>query len=229
MKGRIFPAISILLCFIFWSSLAGLSNAYSQTDSKDGIQPLVELGQQLIHDFIPRSIQPLISSEEIEIFLRKLENEPPDWTQLHHTDITKQSERIFQFNRQRDRARSTKNALKEQPMAFLWAGILRQYLPEYQGFSIALGPELTNSSWGIIRFKPINLPDYLIAIPPQDLRKQLLIRQQQGEQLEIIMICIGTLVPDESLIYGFSHDGDQKGMIMPVVSVQHMLYILKPS
>lgn len=227
MKGRIIPSIRLLLCLVFWSSFHGISNAY-QPDTNTGIQPLVELEQQFIIDFIPPSIQPLVSSKEIERFLRNLEIEPPDWTQLHHADITEQSERISQFNRQRDRARSTKNTLKEEPIAFLWEGILRRYLPEYQGFSVALGPKLTNSSWGIIRFKPINLPDYLVAIPSLDLRKQLLIRQKQEEQLEIIVIFIGTLVPDESLIYGFSHDGHQKGMIMPVVSVQKMLYILKP-
>jgi hypothetical protein len=44
-----------------------------------------------------------------------------------------------------------------------------------------------------------------------------------------MVLCIGALVPNESLIYGFSHDGHQEGMILPVVSVQNILYILKPS
>jgi hypothetical protein len=213
MKKRKLPSIGIFLFLVLWPSFTWLSNAYSQTDSNNGIQPL----------------QPLILSKEIEQFLQKLESAPPNWTQLRHSDITQQSERLFQFNRQRDKARAAKNAILEKPVAFLWEGILRQYLPEYQGFSLALGPELTNTSWGTIRFKPIALPDYLVAVPSLDLRKELLARQKKGEHMEIMVLCIGTLVPDESLIYGFSHEDHQEGMILPVVSVQNIVYILKPS
>ncbi len=202
---------------------------HGQTDINYGIQPLLELEGQSIQSFIPSSIQPLITSEEIEHFLQKSEHEPPDWTQLQHPDMTEQSERLFQFNRTRDRARLKKNALMEQPVAFLWTGILRQYLPKYNGFSLALGPELTQSSWGIIRFKPINLPDYIVAIPPAAMRKDLLYRQQQGEHLEITVVCIGTLISDESLIYAFSHDDHNDGMILPVVAIQNLMYFLKSS
>ncbi len=229
MKQRILLTIRILACVILWSSVHVPSHVHSQTKTNTGIQPLLELESQSIHGYISLSIKPLIHSNEIEQFLRTLELAPPDWTQLQHPDMTEQSERLFQFNRKRDKVRSTKNALMEQPVAFIWAGILRQYLPEYEGFSIALGPEFTKSSWGIIRFKPINLPDYLITIPPPDLRKELLSRQQQGEQLEITVVCIGTLTPDESLIYAFSHDDHKDGMILPVVSIQKMMYFLKAS
>jgi len=229
MKRRKFPSIGIFLFLVFWPHFLWLSNVYSQIDSNIGIQPLLELDGQSIHGLIPASSQYLILSGEIEQFLQKLESTPPDWTQLRHSDITRQSERLFQFNRQRDKARAAKNAILEKPVAFLWAGILRQYLPEYQGFSLALGPELTHTSWGIIRFKPLDLPNYLVAVPSLALRKELLVRQKQGEHIEIVVICIGALVPDESLIYGFSHDGHQKGMILPVVSIQNILYILKPS
>ena len=133
---------------MFWPHFPWLSNVYSQTDSNIGVQPLLELDGQSIHGLIPASIQPLILSGEIEQFLQKLESTPPDWTQLRHSDITRQSERLFQFNRQRDKARAAKNAILEKPVAFLWAGILRQYLPEYQGFSLALGPELTHDLLG---------------------------------------------------------------------------------
>jgi len=229
MKRRKFPSIGIFLFLVFWPPFLWLSNVYSQTDSNNGVQPLLELDGQSIHDLIPASIQSLILSGEIEQFLQKLESTPPDWTKLRHSDITQQSERLFQFNRKRDNARAAKNAILEKPVAFLWAGILRQYLPAYQGFSLALGPELTNTSWGIIRFKPIDLSDYLVAVPSLALGKELLVRQKQGEHIEIVVICIGTLAHDESLIYGFSHDGHQKGMILPVVSVQNILYILKAS
>ena len=203
------------------------SYAYSQPDSNQGIQPLLELDGQDIHSLIPKKVHPLILSQEIEQYLQKLEDTPPDWTKLRHHDITEQSERLFQINRARDAARLAKDLLRQQPVAFVWAGLLRQYVPKFNGFSLALGPELIQTSWGIIRFKPIDLPDYLVAIPSMDLLNQLLVRQKDGEQIDIIVLCIGTLIADESLIYGFSHDGDQRGMILPVVSVQKIMYLFK--
>jgi hypothetical protein len=149
--------------------------------------------------------------------------------QLRHTSITEQSERLFKFNRQRDKARADKHAVLQSPVAFLWAGLLRQYIPDFQGFSIALGPELLKTSWGIVRFKPVDLPDYLVAVPPPDLRTYLLARQKSHEQIEVVVICIGTLITEESLIYGFSHDGAHEGMILPVVSIQKMMFLLKPA
>ncbi len=229
VKQQLSQFMRILACVLMWTAFQDPSHVHSQSDTNYGIQPLLELEGQSIQTFIPSSIQPLIISEEIELFLQELEHEPPDWTQLQHPDMTEQSERLFQFNRTRDKARSKENALMEQSVAFLWTGMLRQYLPKYHGFSLALGPELTQSSWGIIRFKPINLPDYLVAIPPPAMRKDLLSRQQQGEQLEIVVVCVGTLIPDESLIYAFSHDDHNDGMILPVVSIQNLMYFLKAS
>ncbi len=229
VKQRISQFMRILACVLLWTSFQEPTQVHSQTEINYGIQPLLELEGQSIQSFIPSSIQPLIIAEKIEHFLQKLEHSPPDWSQLQHPDMTEQSERLFEFNRARDKARSKKNKLKERPIAFLWTGILRQYLPKYHGFSLALGPELTQSSWGIIRFKPINLPDYLVAIPPVAMREDLLYKQQQGEQLEITVLCIGTLIPDESLIYAFSHNDHDDGMILPVVSIQKLMYFLKAS
>jgi len=190
---------------------------------------LVELNGQTIHDLLPTTIHPLIFQQEMEQFLQLLEQTLPGWDQLRHSDMTKQSERLFQFNRERDTARTGKKALLNRPIAFLWSGILRHYMPEFHGFSMALGPELTHTSWGIIRFKPIDLPDYLVAVPSIDLRKKLLTRQKKGEHIEILVVCIGTLIAEESLMYGFSHDGHHEGMILPVVSVNKLIYILKSS
>jgi len=203
------------------------SSVYSQPNSNQGIQPLLELGGQDIHSLIPKNVHSLLLPQEIVQYLEKLEDTPPDWTKLRHHDIAEQSERLFQINRARDEARLAKDSLRQQPVAFVWGGLLRQYLPKFNGFSLALGPELIQTSWGIIRFKPIDLPDYLVAIPSVDLRKQLMARQKDGELIDIIVLCIGTLIADESLIYGFSHDGDQRGMILPVVSVQKIMYLFK--
>ncbi|MEX0829064.1 MAG: hypothetical protein WD032_02370 [Nitrospirales bacterium] len=229
MTTRNFYPNNLLFALLCIWSLQGISTAYGQTGSSVGIQPLLDLGGESIHSRIPADIQPLILPQEIERFLKRLEGTPPDWIQLQGTDITEQSERLFQFNRQRDTARADKHGILHRPVAFLWAGFLRQYLPDYKGFSIALGPNLTKTSWGIIRFKPVDLPDYLVAIPAHDLRMDLLARQKTHEHIELVVVCIGTLISDESLIYGFSHDGHHEGMILPVVSVQKIMYFLKPS
>lgn len=229
MTTHHFHSIRLLFGLLCIWSLQGISTAYGQTGTSMGIQPLLDLGGESIHSLIPAAIQPLILPQEIERFLQKLEETPPDWMQLQDTDITEQSERLFQFNRQRDTARADKHAILHRPVAFLWAGFLRQYLPDHEGFSIALGPNLTKTSWGIIRFKPVGLPDYLVALPAHDLRMDLLARQKTHEHIELVVVCIGKLISDESLIYGFSHDGHHDGMILPVVSVQKMMYFLKPS
>ncbi len=231
MKKNIFPirGVILFLFLLFGNPFHGLSNVYGQTDTLPGIQPLLELAGQSIQALLPASLRPLVDVKEMEAFLQELEGMPPDWTQLRHSDLTEQSKRLFQLNRQRDKTRMDQHSLLHQPVAFLWSGTLRQFLPEYQGFSLALGPERTPTSWGIIRFKPRELPDYLIAVPSPALRHKLLARQQAGEHIEIIVVFIGTLIPDESLIYAFSHDGHQEGMILPVVFIQNVMYILETS
>jgi len=221
--------ILLFLLLLFGYPFYGLSHVYGQNDLSYGIQPLLELDAQSVQVLIPGFNRPLVVGKEIERFLQELEGMPPDWAELRHSDLTEQSERLFLLNRQRDEARSAQQSLLNQPIAFLWSGMLRQYLPEYRGFSLALGPELTSTSWGIVRFKPRELPDYLVAVPPPALREEILVRQQMGEHIEIIVVFIGTLIPNESLIYAFSHDGQTNGMILPVVSVQSIMYILKTS
>ena len=228
MTLRGFKFIGGIAFLIFCVPFYTPSDVLSQSDDRKGIQPLFALNGRALHELISPSAQPLIFVSEIQQFLETLETEPPVWSQLHHSDIREQSERLFQFNRQRDSARATKKSL-EQPIAFLWTGILRQYLPEFKGFSLALGPEYTKTTWGIVRFKPVDLPDYLVAVPSLELGKHLIKRQKGGEQIEVLVICIGTLISDESIIYGFSHDDGHSGMILPVVSVQTMMYILNPS
>jgi hypothetical protein len=71
------------------------------------------------------------------------------------------------------------------------------------------------------------LPDYLVAIPSGEAASQLLLRQQTGEQIEISVMFMGTLIPDESLMYAFSHDDKEDGMILPVVHIQSVKYVLQ--
>ncbi len=229
MKMRKQFLVGLLLLITSSSFLQEGPYVLGQPSPADGIQTLIVLANQTPHTLIPSPIRPLLLAKEQEQFLQELEGSPPDWTTLHSSDPTKQSEHLFQLNRLRDEARLSQGTLLNKPIAFLWAGLLRQYLQEYQGFSVALGPELTHTSWGIIRFKPMDLPNYLVAIPSPELTTQLQGRQEQGEKIEIGILLMGALIPDESIIYGFSHDGQEDGMIMPVVSIQHILYFLKSS
>ena len=47
----------------------------------------------------------------------------------------------------------------------------------------------------------------------------------QGQATEIRVLFIGTLVQWESIIYAFSHDGLEQGMIMPVVQIDDVHYL----
>ncbi len=225
-RSFLVSSVSFFLVCVEILSFNPLS-AWGNTEDNIGIQPLQQRKEQSIQELLPPFVSPLFGPQEIEHFLERLEGNPPNWTQQHHTDITEQSERLFQLNRLRDAARLSKNEMLAQPIAFLWTGTLRQYLPEYQGFSLALGPVHTHTSWGTIRFKVLNLPDFLIGTATPDIQKELLARQKLGEHIEIAIVCIGTLIPEESVIYAFSHDTPQEGMILPVVSVQRLLYVLE--
>jgi len=221
----LFWGLLLLLTFAIPLQLAqGLNTPIAE---EIGIQPLSDLQGQSPDAILSSSVRPLLSAKEQETFLQELEGLPPNWNTLKNPDHTEQSERLFQLNRERDEARLVHQNLIQQSIAFLWSGTLRRYLPEYQGFSVALGPELTSTSWGIVRFKPMGLPDYLVAIPSLELARQFLAQQENGEHIEIGIIFIGTLVADESLIYGFSHDGKEEGMILPVVQIHDVRYFFK--
>lgn len=218
----------ILALFNVCAGLQFPDRVSGQTPMAKGIQPLIQLEGPSLHQLIPRNIRPLLLPQEQEAFLQELEGHPPDWPTLQSPDHIDQSERLFQLNRTRDEARLIHRHILQQPIAFLWSGFLRQYMPEYQGFSVALGPELTSTSWGIVRFKPMGLPDYLVAVPSLESAQQFRIQQQNGEQIAIGVIFFGTLVADESLIYSFSHDQKEDGMILPVVQIEDVRYFLNP-
>lgn len=228
MKKSQNSLLYILLLFTVWAGLQFPDRVSGQPPMARGIQPLIQLEEQTLHQLIPRNIRPLLLPEEQEAFLQELEGHPPDWPTLQSPDHTDQSERLFQLNRARDEARLIHKNILQQPIAFLWSGFLRQYRPEYKGFSVALGPELTSTSWGIVRFKPMGLPDHLVAIPSLESAKQFRLQQQNGEQIAIGVLFFGTLVADESLIYSFSHDQKEDGMILPVVQIEDVRYFLNP-
>lgn len=192
-------------------------------NSLSGISPLIQLSEKPIKSLIESDVRPLFTPLEQESFLSELEGSPPTWRHLHDHEGEEPGDRLFTFNRQRDEAREN-HALLKQRIAFLWSGILRQYLPDHQGFTVAIGPELTSTEWGIVRFKPMGLPNEMVAIPPLALHSHLQTRLNAGDQVEITILFTGRLIPNESIMYGFSHDDPDQGMILPVVQVDRVRY-----
>ena len=191
-----------------------------------GIGELHVISQEQAGTLLSSKTRALISATEMESFLRELERAPPPWTELQDQPHEELGERLFAYNRRKDHSREG-HALLSQKISFIWSGFLRKFISEHQGFTIAMGPEFTETAWGIVRFKTDGLPSEMIAIPP---KKNLESIQQQlanGKKIEITILLSGHLIPNESIIYAFSHDDSHQGMIMPVVSLEHIAYFIR--
>ena len=160
------------------------------------------------------------------MFLAELEGSPPKWDELHHRQGEEHGERLFTLNRARDEMREGHPLLKQR-IAFVWSGILRNFDSKHRGFTVAMGPELTHTTWGLMRFKPVQLPEEMIAIPSAAHLPLLKAKILEGEEIDIVILFVGTLVQSESIMYSFSHDEKEEGMIMPFVHIDEVLYVLK--
>ncbi|WP_447971780.1 hypothetical protein [Nitrospira sp. M1] len=216
--------IHILVFFISLSLGEMLTHAFA-TEST-GIGQLVQVPESSIQNLIVPSTRPLLTASALDRFLTELEGVPPNWESLHDPPEAEHGARIFQFNRARDEARNGHQLLKAH-IAFFWSGILRKYDDQHQGFRIAVGPMLTKTKWGIVRFKPVNIPSEMVAIPSKGLLKKLQAQAKQGKEIEITILYTGFLIPQESVMYAFSHDNSDLGMIMPFVQIDGVKYILK--
>lgn len=192
-----------------------------------GGQPLQLLKGNSPHSLVPSSIRPLLTAPELETYLRELEGQPPPWDQLASHDMTEQSERLFQFNRHRDAIRENHPALLQQSVAFVWSGELRHFHEEQQGYTIALGPDIIQTDWGLVRFKPRDIPENMMAGIPADGKEEILETLNSRKTREIGILFIGRLTESESIMYAFSHDGDHAGMILPFVNITDLKYFLK--
>ncbi|MYJ54588.1 MAG: hypothetical protein F4090_06775 [Nitrospira sp. SB0672_bin_25] len=209
-----------MLTFTLGFSLEGLA------DPPSGIQPL----ESLPHDralLTGEPIHTLLTAADQERFLNELEKQPPDWNQLHDPPGEELGTRLFDFNRQRDALRE-EHPLMRQRVAFWWSGVLGEYREAHRGFSVVMGPEFTQTTWGLVRFKPLQLPHEMVAVPSEAGLRTLLERHAKGEPVEIGILFTGTLIPWESIIYAFSHDGMEQGLIMPVVQVDGVRYFFRP-
>lgn len=169
----------------------------------------------------------MMRPEVVEEFLRELDGQPPDWSGLYghgHHD-SGYDDRLFALNRQRDANRAGKPALSK-PLAFAWIGTLSGYDAAIGGYPVAIGPKFIKTSWGMVRFKPEEAPSNLRvttdAFPPTDVHRAL----EEGQPVEIDVVMTGTLVPEESIVYDFSHDEEGLGLLMPFVKVERVDFVM---
>jgi hypothetical protein len=216
---RVYHAIAqTLLCLLI------VIPAFSYAEDADGVRLL--LIQNQLRAILPEGTRLLDDADVIERFLEALDGTPPNWKEVYGYDGVGHDERLFALNRERDRLREGNDGLRSR-LTFLWSGELSTYDSEKVGFHVAIGPKLILTQWGLVRFKPENMPSNLVAVPPPKLAEQLRIRVSKGERIEVDVAITGWLLLDESIIYDFAHDEPGQGMVMPVVRAERVDYILK--
>jgi hypothetical protein len=194
-----------------------------------GARPLQTIAHKNIGRILPPDCRILIDPSSIEQFLDALDGHPPDWEQVyghgHHDHDPAQDERLFALNRERD-AKRTGNPALTQLISFMWFGELSRYDVKAGGFRVVIGPKLTPTRWGVVRFKYEDLQGELVAKVSAPLRDELEQRLLQGEKIDITVAMTGRLIPEESVVYDFSHDQAGVGVVMPVVKVERLDYVL---
>lgn len=212
-----FPVLFILACVGF------VSVAYGQ-DAPEGIRPLIVL-EKPIHTVIPSGVMFLNKPNTTEQFLTKLEKHPPDWKYLFGKNVDERYDRLFDESEKRDALRIG-NPNLTQPIAFLWDGFLTSVRDDKSGFGVSIGPRQIQTSWGIVRFKLSNEPFEMTAIPSHEVMEEIEKKRSRKEEVEIIILYRGKLVPEESLMYDFSTKKEGEGMILPIVELTQVDYFL---
>lgn len=206
--------------------LLGPTAAFGQ--EVQGVRPLLAARLGDWEKVLLEQTRLLNDAASIEQFLDALDGTPPDWAAVYgrgHHDPG-HDDRLFQLNRDRDAKREGRPAL-EWRVAFVWYGELSEFDPKAGGFRVAVGPKFIPTRWGLVRFKADNLPGNLTAIPNPGLRESLRRRIEKGDQIEVDVVMTGRLIPEESLVYDFSHEEEGRGLIMPVVRLDRIDYFLK--
>ncbi|MGD9728746.1 MAG: hypothetical protein AB7G68_06395 [Nitrospiraceae bacterium] len=224
-RGKRIALFLIALFAWYTSALDGVA-AFASPEPAVDVRPLVVADESTFATLLPQDSRLLIRSGPIERFLAELEETIPDWTVLYgrgHHD-PELDDRLFQFNRSRDERRRDKAALGWR-VTFLWMGRLSQLDPERGGFPVAVGPELVRTGWGMVRFKPADLPN-LTAGATASLQERLIRRIENGEAISVSVAMTGHLIAEESVIYDFSHEEEGQGLIMPVVQIERVDYVL---
>jgi hypothetical protein len=192
-----------------------------------GTRPLLTIAHKDLHTILPADCHILIDPHSIEQFLDALDGSPPNWGLVygrgHHDSGL--DERLFTLNRERDAKRARKKAL-QWTVALLWSAELSRYDLTTGGFGLAIGPIFTPTRWGVVRFKPEEVPSNLVVIPDPSTRDVLRRQLEAGQKVDIEIAMVGRLIPEESLVYDFSHDEEGLGIIMPVVRIERVEYLL---
>ncbi len=227
-KSRPLPFfLSLFVAPFIFSPLFVFFPVLADAEFPSGVQPLQKFPQSGVHALITdHTVRPLLTSAEQVRFLKELEHEPPKWNQLHDPPGEERGSRLFALNRRRDELRNG-HPLLNQRIAFVWSGILSDYRERHNGYNVVLGPHPTQTSWGLVRFKPTEFPHEMVAVPSPIRLRTIQYLRARGEPLEIVILFTGTLIPWESIIYGFSHDGPDQGIVMPVVQIDGVHYFVK--
>lgn len=215
------------LCVIAFLLLTVGSVGEGWAEDALGASPLLTIAGKDLPAILPADCHVLVDPHSIEQFLDALDGSPPNWGLVYGRghDDPDYDERLFRLNRARD-VKRTGNPLLRQRIAFTWVGELSRYDVKVDGFRVALGPMSTPTRWGVVRFKYEDLPGELVAKASTTLRGELERRFAQGISVDIIVAMTGRLIPDESVVYDFSHDHAGLGEIMPVVRVERLDYLL---
>ena len=196
-------------------------------DTPEGIRPLIVL-EKPIQTVIPSGALFLNEANTAEQFLTKLEKHPPDWDYLFGKNVDERYDRLFDETEKRDALR-VDNPNLTQSIAFLWDGFLTSLRKNKDGFGVSIGPRQIQTSWGIVRFKLANEPFEMTAMPPPNLFETLKKKRAGKEEVAIIILYRGTLIPEESFMYDFSTTNESEGMILPIVELTHVDYFLPES
>ena len=215
------------LCVIVILFLTFGSGGEGWAEDALGTRPLLTIARKDLPAILPPDCHILIDPRSIEQFLAASDERPPNWDVVygrgHHDSGL--DERLFTLNRERDAKRAGKEALQWM-VVFLWSGELSRYDPTTGGFGLATGPTFTPTRWGVVRFKPEEVPSNLVVIPDPSTREVLRRQLDAGRKIDIDIAMVGRLIPDESLVYDFSHDEEGVGIIMPIVRIERVEYLL---
>jgi hypothetical protein len=176
---------------------------------------------------LPSGTMLMMDPAAIEQFLTELDEQPPDWMAVYgqgHHDPG-HDDRLFALNRERDAKREGRPALSKQ-VAFAWTGTLSRYDAAIGGYSVAIGPKFIKTSWGMVRFKAEEPPGNLIVTVGAANESRLQRRLYEEQPVEIEVVMTGRLIPEESIVYDFSHDEEGLGLIMPFVRVERVDFVM---
>ncbi len=216
--------LSVLIFLLFL--LVGIPVSSNGLSSSGPLRLIPKSG---LTSILPVDARLMVKPETIEEFLIALDGQPPDWRALYgngHGD-SGLDDRLFALNRERDAKRAGRPPLSWL-VSFLWVGELSRYDSERGGFPVALGPKFIKTRWGVIRFKPEETPGNLLVALDAVQREQYQRELGKNQTFEIDVVMTGRLVPEESLVYDFSHDEEGLGLIMPFVRVERIDLVLPP-